>query len=157
MRPHRGLPRMLVLRLKHSAETRAAEALASVFRDRPPIFPTLPENMVVTWVPSPKARLRERCVDHGQALARAVAKEAGLSCEELLRRRGNDQPQARLKREQREKNLQNAFEPACQIHTPVLLVDDVMTTGTTARRCISALREGGAKEILVLTATHAVK
>lgn len=157
MRPHRGLARTLVLRLKHGAESRAAEALATLYRDRPPIFPDLPKNMVVTWVPSPKIRIRERCVDHGQVLARAIAKEAGLPCEELLRRRGNDRPQAQLRRMQREKNLQNAFEPACAIETPVLLVDDVMTTGTTARRCIAALREGGAKEIIVLTATGSIK
>ena len=38
----------------------------------------------------------------------------------------------------------------------VLLVDDVLTTGTTAARCIEALREGGAREITVLTMTKAL-
>ena len=38
----------------------------------------------------------------------------------------------------------------------VLLIDDVLTTGTTARRCAAALREGGAEDITVLAFTRAV-
>ena len=59
--------------------------------------------------------------------------------------------------EQRRSNLRRAFSPLEKISVPVLLVDDVLTTGTTAERCIAALREAGAKEITVLTATHAVR
>ena len=155
MRPHRGLPRKLVLRMKHGAERRAARELASILQDRPAYFPSLPPDTVVTWVPAPKVRTRERCIDHGQALAEAVAAELGLGCRALLRRRGNDTPQARLNREQRQRNLQRAFAPLARVDAPVLLVDDVLTTGTTALRCIEALLEGGATQITVLTATRA--
>ena len=157
MRPHRGLPRTLVLRLKHGAEERTAAALAGMLRTRPAEFPELPPETVVTWVPTPKSRIRERCIDHGQALAEAAAKELGLRSAPLLVRKGNDRPQATLNREQREKNLQKAFVSPERIDFPVLLVDDVLTTGTTARRCISALREAGAEDITVLTATYAVR
>ena len=157
LRPHRGLPRKLVLRLKHGAESRAAGELARLLRDKPPGFPEFPPDTVVTWVPAPKHRIMERCIDHGQALAKAVARELELDCRSLLERRGNDRPQARLNREQRQKNLQNAFAPRTGIAYPVMLVDDVLTTGTTALRCIQALREGGAEDITVLTATKAVQ
>ena len=72
-------------------------------------------------------------------------------------RKGNSRPQARLSREQRERNLQNAFAAVEEIRGPVLLVDDVLTTGTTARRCVQVLRKAGAEEIRVLTATHAAR
>jgi predicted amidophosphoribosyltransferase len=156
MRPHRNLPRKLVLRLKHGAESRAAEELAGLLRTAPDYFPRPSPDTVVTWVPAPRARTRERCIDHGRKLAEAVARELRLECRPLLKRRGNDNPQARLNREQRERNLRKAFVPLGPVDYPVLLVDDVLTTGTTALRCIAALRNAGAKRILVLTATHAV-
>ena len=157
MRPHTGTARTMVLRLKHGAEAPAARELAALLRDRPVLFPAFPPETVVTWVPGPQTRIRERCIDHGRMLAEAVAEELKLPCEALLIRRGNDRPQARLNREEREANLQNAFETRGEIRCPVLLVDDVLTTGTTASRCVEALRKGGARQITVLTATHAVR
>ena len=155
MRPHRGIPRTLILRLKHGAESRAAAELAAILQTRPAYFPALSPDTVVTWVPGPKGRILERGVDHGKLLAEAMARELGRPCRPLLARRGNDRPQARLKESQRRQNLKNAFLPAGRISFPVLLVDDVLTTGTTASRCIDALRKGGATDIMVLTATKA--
>ena len=157
MRPHRGLQRELILRLKHGAEARAATELAGILRTRPGSFPAFPPETVVTWVPTPGDRLRERCVDHGRLLAQAVGKELGLPCRQLLARRGSDTPQAKLNREARQRNLQKAFVPVERITAPVLLVDDVLTTGTTAMRCLEALREGGAAELAVLTVTWAAR
>jgi len=157
IRPHRALARKLILRLKHGAEARAAAELAGMLKTRPDTFPAFPSDTVVTWVPMPGNRLRERCVDHGRLLAEAVARELNLSSEALLSRRGNDRPQAGLTMAKRQQNLQKAFAPRHPIGTPVLLVDDVLTTGTTARRCLAALREGGAQEITVLTMTRAAR
>lgn len=157
MRPHRGIARQLVLRMKHGAESRAAAELAALVRTRPEAFPQLDPETVVTWVPGPKDRIRERCIDHGKMLAEAVAGELGLKSGQMLQRKGNDRPQARLDLKAWEKNLRKAFEPVRKIRQPVLLVDDVLTTGTTAKRCVRALRKGGAEELLILTATYAVK
>ena len=157
IRPHSGAARRLVLSLKHGAEARAAEELTALLRSRPEAFPVFPPETVVTWVPMPAGRKRERCIDHGKLLAEGAARELGLSCRGLLIRRGNGRLQARLDRARRERNLRNAYAPAEKIAFPVLLVDDVLTTGTTARRCVAALREGGAEEIAVLTMTRAVR
>ena len=156
MRLHRGLPRKLVLLLKYNAEARAASELAGMLQDRPAFFPDLPPETVVTWVPAPKVRIRERCIDHGRLLAEAVSRELGLSCRQLMNRKGNDTPQAGLKEKKRRANLKHAFVPREEIAFPVLLVDDVLTTGTTALRCIAALRKAGAENITVLTATRAL-
>ena len=155
IRPHRGVARQLVLSLKYGAEACAAKELGSLLRLRPAAFPALPAETQVTWVPMPRNRRRERCIDHGRMLAEAAARELGLECRELILRRKNGLPQARLNRRGRERNLRDTFVPADKIHSPVLLVDDVLTTGTTALRCIEALREGGAKDITVLTMTRA--
>ena len=156
-RPHTGLPRKLVLELKHHAAGCAADALAGMLRTRPAAFPEPEAGTVVTWVPGPKSRIRERMTDHGRLLAGAAARELGLPCRQLLRRRGNDRPQASLREAERLKNLRKAFEPAGPVTFPVLLVDDVLTTGTTTRRCIAALRAAGAERITVLTMTCAAR
>ena len=156
LRPHTGVARQLVIRLKHSAEKCLAGELADLLLPLPQHV-SFPPETVVTWVPMPRSRRIERCIDHGQVLAEAAAERLGLSCRPLLvRADSKEKPQATLNREQREKNLTRAFSPAEQISFPVLLIDDVLTTGTTARRCAEALRRGGAENITVLAFTRAM-
>jgi predicted amidophosphoribosyltransferase len=92
-----------------------------------------------------------------QALAEAAARQLNLPCRPLLSRRETRQKtQASLGQQARAANLKDAFFPRENISFPVLLVDDVLTTGTTARRCAAALRSAGAVQITVLTFTRAV-
>lgn len=156
LRPHTGVARQLVLRLKHKAEKCIADELADLILPVPKHISFDPAT-VVTWVPMPESRKRERCIDHGQRLAEAAAERLGLPCRALLvRLETKEKPQATLGQKDREANLARAFRPAGKISFPVLLVDDVLTTGTTARRCAQALREGGAEDITVLAFTRAV-
>ena len=156
LRPHTGVARQLVLRLKHHAEKCLAEELAELILPVPSHISFLPDT-VVTWVPMPEGRRRERCIDHGKALAEAAASRLNLSCSPLLiRLNSRDRPQATLNRRDREANLAGSFAPAGPIDFPVLLVDDVLTTGTTIRRCAEALRSGGAQSVTALTFTRAV-
>ena len=156
LRPHSGVARQLVLRLKHSAEKCLAGELADLMLPVPSHISFAPDT-VVTWVPMPESRRRERCIDHGQVLAEAAAARLNLPCRPLLRRlETRDKPQATLGRTDREKNLSRAFAPVGKISFPVLLVDDVLTTGTTARRCAEALRAGGAREVTLLAFTRAL-
>ncbi len=156
LRPHTGVARQLVLRLKHSAEKCVAEELADLLLPLPSHISFEP-NTVITWVTMPENRRRERCIDHGKTLAEATAARLELPCRPLLIRMNNrDRPQARLGQKAREANLAGAFAPAEEIRFPVLLVDDVLTTGTTARRCAEALRAGGARKVTVLTFTRAI-
>jgi predicted amidophosphoribosyltransferase len=156
LRPHEGLSRTLVLKLKHQGEACLAKEMAETVLPLPAWLSFSPET-VVTWVPMPKARLRVRGIDHGRLLAEAVAKQLSLPCRQLLNRTNDrSRAQAALDRAGREQNLTGVFTPVGRIRVPVLLVDDVLTTGTTARRCAEALRKGGAKDITVLTFTRAV-
>ena len=155
--PHTGVARSLVLRLKHQAEACAARPLADLLLPLPKDF-SFPPDTVVTWVSMPENRRRDRMIDHGRLLAEAAAAQLGLPCRQLLlRRETRHKNQASLNREAREENLRNAFLPLEEITFPVLLVDDVLTTGTTARRCAEALRAGGAEQVTVLTYTRATR
>ena len=153
LRPHEGVPRELVIRLKYGAEARAARILASLLLPLPDDV-VFPPDTVVTWVTMPESRRRERAVDHGRLLAEAFAGKLGLPCRQLLLRRDkHEKNQVGLGAEQRAANLAGAFRPAEKISFPVLIVDDVRTTGTTLCRCAEALRAGGAEKISALTVT----
>ena len=153
LRPHEGVPRRLVIRLKYHAEARAARLLSELILPLPEDV-VIPPDTVVTWVTMPESRRRERAIDHGRLLAEAFAEKLGLPCRQLLLRRDkHEKRQVTLGAEQREANLLGAFRPAEKIAFPVLIVDDVRTTGTTLCRCADALRAGGATQLFALTVT----
>ena len=83
MRLHEGLARTLVLKLKFDDDACAAEALADILLPLPEEL-TLSPDTVITWVPMPASRRRERCVDHAHLLAQAFAGRLRLLCRPLL-------------------------------------------------------------------------
>jgi ComF family protein len=67
-------------------------------------------------------------------------------------------PQTQLSEEERRKNVRGAFSlrSAALKGKAVLLVDDVYTSGATVNECSRVLKQGGAKEIHVLTLARAI-
>lgn len=70
---------------------------------------------------------------------------------ECLRRIRRTKPQVSLSREQRLTNLKGAFSALPTVEgKSILLVDDVVTTGGTARECARTLREAGAVRVSIV-------
>ncbi len=112
----------------------------------------------VVGVPSTRARNRERGFDPGVLLARETARRLGLRTLPALRRLRPSPPQSRLSRPERAVNVAGVFEGAASAAgRPVLLVDDIVTTGATAFAAARALRRAGAPRVhlLVLARTFA--
>jgi predicted amidophosphoribosyltransferase len=103
---------------------------------------TCPE---VLGVPASDARVRSRGFDHLALLARRYADRLGTGCLEG-RRRADRVPQAGLARRQREHNLRDTFEVG-RMPPSVVLVDDVLTTGSTLAALAQACRAAGAREV----------
>ena len=106
----------------------------------------------VTAVPMHPKRFRVRGRNHAELLARSAAAKLGLAYEELLFRTRNAPQQARLSARERRKNLEDVFAvlPECREKVKdaaILLVDDVCTTGSTARYCAEALRRAGVRRV----------
>ena len=106
----------------------------------------------VTAVPMHPQRLRERGRNHAELLARSAAARLGAEYTEVLRRTRNAPQQARLSAPERRENLKDAFAvpPECRELVKgavILLVDDVCTTGSTAKSCAEALRRAGASRV----------
>ena len=106
----------------------------------------------VSAVPMHPKRLRERGRNHAELLARSAAAWLEMDYCELMYRTRNAPQQVRLDARERKRNLKDAFAvpPECRDKVEgasVLLVDDVFTTGSTARYCAEALRDAGARRI----------
>jgi ComF family protein len=108
---------------------------------------------LVLPVPLSAARLRERGYNQAALLARAVAAPLGLPCDaQLLQSPLATAHQAGLSRAARQRNLRHAFmvDPRRRSLLQgrrVALVDDVMTTGATAREATRVLLQAGASAV----------
>ncbi|HWA82798.1 MAG TPA: phosphoribosyltransferase family protein, partial [Fimbriimonadaceae bacterium] len=92
-----------------------------------------------------------RC-QRGFNQAELLADGLPRTCRNALFRVKRTRPQARLSREERMHNLAGAFRASRAVveGKSVLLIDDVLTSGQTARECAKALASAGATEIAVL-------
>lgn len=106
----------------------------------------------ITWAPVSKKRLRKRGYDQAEILAKELASYLGKPCMRTLRKVRNAPPQSSLEggRDARRANIAGAYEvlnPALVAGKRVLLVDDVLTTGSTLSECSRMLLLAGADEI----------
>jgi ComF family protein len=104
-------------------------------------------------IPIPLHRQKEvkRGFNQAERLAKLIAKDLNLPIEtKIIKRIKETRPQINLKREERFKNIKDAFKIINQEkveNKTVLLVDDVTTTGMTLNEAAKVLRKAGAKEI----------
>jgi ComF family protein len=136
--------------LKYRHQTGLAEALVS--RAAASEVSELWRVDVVAPVPLHAGRLKRRGYNQSAWLARAVGKRVEVRPEDLLTRTRATRPQVGLKRAEREANVKGAFaveRPDRVAGRVVLLVDDVITTGSTAAACARALKKAGAARVHV--------
>ncbi len=141
----------LIHALKYESVYRCADFLVSLMDD---VFKKIDSSNYDCLVPVPLHYDRQwtRGFNQAEVLARLIGERLNLPvCTDLIRRR-NTRHQARLGFRQRKKNVKDAFEArACFDGKRVLLIDDVLTTGSTACSCARALKKAGAEHIDVLT------
>jgi ComF family protein len=110
------------------------------------------QYQVVTSVPMHRSRYIQRGYNQAELLAREVAAAAGLPYRTYLSRVRPTDPQHNLSHSRRRQNVTGVFSPVlpfeyCQ---GVLLVDDILTTGSTVAGCARVLKESGMKQVGVL-------
>jgi len=118
------------------------------------------EEAVDAVVPVPLhwRRRWQRGFNQSELLARGMARERGIPLIRALRRVRHTDTQAGLSRTARRGNVAAAFRARHEraiAGKRVLLIDDVMTTGSTAAACAHILRRAGAARVVLLTVARA--
>ncbi len=108
-------------------------------------------------VPLSKKCLRQREFNQTLLLSKVISKKLKMPLYmDILLKKKDTPPQIGLSAKERTKNLKGAFEVRGNINNlRLLLLDDVMTTGATARECSKALIKAGAEEVIVVTLARA--
>ena len=100
----------------------------------------------------------QRGFNQSDLLVRELSRRVGVPILDAARRRRRTAVQARLTPAQRRENVRGAFDvpsPERVRGLSLLLVDDVMTTGSTVNACAKALKQAGAARVCVLTVARA--
>jgi predicted amidophosphoribosyltransferase len=111
----------------------------------------------VTFVPADRGRLATRGHHPAARLARALAARYGLPCEPLLERAGGSRRQRGLSLAERRRNVAGAFGATRVVAGPLMLVDDVYTSGATVSAAASALVAAGAAQVDVVTFARTIR
>lgn len=118
-----------------------------------------PAGELVSWMPLGPKRRRERGYNQAELMARELARRIVVPAVPLLDKPRDTQAQSGLDaQEARQANVSGAYRPLegadCR-GKRVLLVDDVVTTGSTLQEGCQVLREMGAEEVVCLTLARA--
>lgn len=159
--------RDLIHLLKYQQVRPAAAVLGRMVGDSvAALEPSLPDGAIqVIPVPLHPRKQGQRGFNQAELISAIALKQLGrperlqLRTGVLVRQRETGS-QIGLTRHQRRENVRGAFaviDPTPIVQRNVLLVDDVLTTGTTASECARVLRRAGAARVWVVTVARTLK
>ncbi len=149
-----GLARFVVHQLKYRGNVSLSPFLARAAWDRWMVSHGTGQIDVVTAVPLHWLRKARRGYNQVELVAREFCVLADLPYRDLLKRWRWTRPQSRLSSSERRQNLKKAFAISSRFNLAnkrVLLIDDVLTTGSTLAVCSEKLLEAGAASVDIMT------
>lgn len=111
-------------------------------------------NFIVTPLPLSSSRLKWRGFNQSSILANVISAKLGLKFQETLVRKKHIKSQKDLPKAERSMNVAGCFAISAGQHPKnqkILLVDDVITTGSTLKEAVRTLKERDAGEIWCIT------
>jgi ComF family protein len=142
------ISKAIAIRLKYGRKVALARTMA---RFMAPLIEADDEERLLVPVPLHRWRLWSRGFNQSALISGQLARRLGLASDpaELVRSRSTP-PLKGMSVSQRQRAVRGAFtvaRPEAVAGKTIVLVDDVLTTGSTAEACARALRRAGAKRI----------
>lgn len=107
---------------------------------------------IICFVPITKEKKRKRGYNQSELLAKRLSELKGIPMESLLAKPLETSPQHELSREARKINLRGKFTVTRECAGKrILLVDDILTTGSTMCECAGMLMKNAAAEVYGIT------
>ncbi len=149
----------LVHQLKFSEKISYARSIGEMFLSERKVIDMFKAEQPECLLPVPlhSSRLRQRGFNQAIEISRVLAKKLGLPIESnaVVRQRGTS-AQSGLSAKLRRKNIKGAFSVAGTInYRRVLIIDDVVTTGSTANELARVLKKNKVERVGVLSIARA--
>ena len=155
----RGVVRFVILQFKYNRQLHLRHPVAKWLQDAMNDVRLRHRNFdCIVPVPLHPARFRERGFNQADLLAKILGQRMNLTLSRALERTRYTTTQTAFDRTDRMENLRGAFRLRKRIDMrglQVLLVDDILTTGSTLSECARVLREAGALSVYAVTAARA--
>ena len=150
-----GIIKQLIRDLKYNGKKKLALLHAKLMYDYIKEL-NWKEQFVILPVPISIQRRKERKYNHMDLAADELAKITGYTVNKnILKRIKDTQKQYNLHKQERIKNIKNAFaaEENSEISkdTPLLIIDDITSTGATLEEIIKVLHKSGYKNLTAIT------
>ncbi len=117
--------------------------LSDCFKDDPLLFD------IVTWVPLSRRKKKKRGYDQAELLAKGISALLGLDCRKILYKNKETKTQSLLKNgDERRRNVKGAYSLSDENTVKgkkILIIDDIVTTGSTLSECCRVLKKAGAE------------
>jgi ComF family protein len=152
---YKGVIRTLIHQLKYNKKLGLINFAASICCRFAEKFIDLNSIDYITFVPLDRQKKMQRDFNQSELIAKRIAKHFNIKIlDNVLYKVKTTSPQIKVDGRERLSNLNKAFKvkrSALVKNKIILIIDDVLTTGSTLNECAGCLKQAGADSILALT------
>lgn len=148
-----GVLKQLILNLKYKKDFSAGDILSDLLSDY--IKDNIEyDNYVLSYIPLSKKSMKKRGFNQCEYIAKKVSEKLNIGVIEILIKYKDTSEQKTLNKHERSNNVKGAFKIKNGTNISsynIILIDDVITTGSTMMEAYKILQENSAKSIKLLT------
>lgn len=152
---YEGIIRKNILNYKFNDKPYLYKSFANYLIKNKNLFEIIKKYDTIIPVPISKLRYKKRGYNQSYLIAKELSKKFEIEiCNNCLYKTKNIIEQSKLNKEQRSKNIINAYKIKNKEkleNKKILIFDDIFTTGSTVNECSKIIRQANPKKIGILT------